>query len=184
MATSPLLIIVQGAPASGKTTLVRRLEKDLACIALSKDDIKEFLFDRLPQSDRAFSTVQGQAAVAMMYAGAALFLDRGYTVIIESAFFTKYARSDIEKLLDTTKARAIEIYCFSDEAVRQERFIERARSGTRHHAHLDDKVTPEMLSGDVHNPPIDIGDRFNVDTTNGVKDKVYDELLTFIKGKM
>ena len=39
--TQPLLVIVSGAPGTGKTTLARRFVVDLELRLLSKDQIKE-----------------------------------------------------------------------------------------------------------------------------------------------
>ena len=45
------LVIVNGLPASGKTTLVERLSKDLGSPAFSKDDFKELLADTIGFTD-------------------------------------------------------------------------------------------------------------------------------------
>ena len=45
--TKSLLIIINGAPCTGKTTLGRKLAKQLCLPFLSKDGIKEVLFDTL-----------------------------------------------------------------------------------------------------------------------------------------
>ena len=51
MAATPLIIIL-GPPATGKTTLGRRLAADLRLPFLGRDDFKERLFDRLGCRDR------------------------------------------------------------------------------------------------------------------------------------
>jgi predicted kinase len=162
--TAPLLIVIQGAPASGKSTLARRLETDLGLLLVCKDDIKEFLFDRLPQSDRDFSTIQGKAAIAMMYAGATVFLKSRKNVMIESAFYTEFAKSDIQEMAKTTGAQVFEVFCFVDEKVRQKRFMSRVAEGNRHPGHLDHDVTTEELSRPHVNTSIDLGERFDVNT--------------------
>ena len=45
------LMIILGSPASGKTTLARRLAAELAVPCLCKDDVKEALFDVLGVAD-------------------------------------------------------------------------------------------------------------------------------------
>lgn len=50
---SPQVILVNGLPATGKTTLARRIATDLRLPLLAKDAIKETLFDTLGWSDRA-----------------------------------------------------------------------------------------------------------------------------------
>ena len=58
----PRLLIVNGLPGSGKTTLSRELAPRLGLPLISKDDIKELLFDQLGWSDREQSKRFGGAA--------------------------------------------------------------------------------------------------------------------------
>lgn len=44
---APLLVVIQGAPGSGKTTLVEKLRQDIGLPIIGKDDIKEMLFDHI-----------------------------------------------------------------------------------------------------------------------------------------
>ena len=46
------LIIVTGAPGTGKTTLALDLSRRLGLPVLSRDDLKERLFDRIGWKDR------------------------------------------------------------------------------------------------------------------------------------
>ncbi len=62
-----MLVIINGAPGAGKTTLGRRLAKDLELPFLSKDDIKECLFGALGWSDRAWSMKLGRASVELLF---------------------------------------------------------------------------------------------------------------------
>ena len=52
--TKSLLIIINGAPCTGKTTLGRKLAKQLRLPFLSKDGIKEVLFDTLGWEDGGY----------------------------------------------------------------------------------------------------------------------------------
>ena len=134
----PYLIVVSGAPASGKTTISRRLEVDLSVPLIAKDDIKEMLFDHLEQHDRDWSTTEGKMAIAMMYAGAEVLLAEGYHVMIESSFNRDYSIDEIDTVCGRTGANVIEVYCRLDHTLRQERWTARTLSGDRHPGHLDD----------------------------------------------
>jgi glucokinase len=179
---APVMVIVQGAPASGKTTLSRRLAGDTGIILLSKDDFKEQLFERLPQSDRNFSTTQGKAAIAMLYAGVEQFLKDGHDVMIESAFHTEYARLDIQGVLTRTGARAVEVFCHCDEAVRRQRFRDRVADGSRHVGHLDHATTDKDFDKASVYVPIDLCQRITIDTTDGVESARYESLRQEIEG--
>lgn len=61
-AERPLLIIVSGAPGTGKTTLARRLSERLSMFLLTRDDLKETLGDSLPSSSVSGSRALGRAA--------------------------------------------------------------------------------------------------------------------------
>ena len=182
---APLLIVIQGAPGTGKTTLSRRLEKDLEVPLIAKDDIKEFLFDRLVQSDRAFSRLQGEASVFMMYAAARSFLKAGKSIIIESAFFTQFAKKDVADLLNEVGARGYEIYVHCDEDVRRERFLKRIHDGDRHPGHID--YLPEDPSdASDKNRYVRIGlvDYSEVDTTSGLTDDAYASILREVRKRL
>ena len=58
------LMIILGSPASGKTTLARRLAAEFSVPCLCKDDIKEALFDVLGVADRAASKRLSDASFA------------------------------------------------------------------------------------------------------------------------
>jgi predicted kinase len=160
---APLLVIIQGAPGVGKTTLLEKLRQDFTMPMLGKDEIKEFLFDTIPQSDREFSRLQGGASFDMLYAFARTFLAAGQPVLIEGAFMTKFAGPAVQAILTDTGAQYLEIYCYVDEQVRQERFKTRSESGNRHAAHMDGAATE--LPRDSHPyVSLNIGDCIEVDT--------------------
>ena len=70
-------ILICGAPASGKSTLARELSRALALPLMSKDDIKEILFDTLGFESRAEKVALGEAAMHMLYAFAETMMRAG-----------------------------------------------------------------------------------------------------------
>src|SRR5438046_2407448 len=95
----PRLIIVTGLPATGKTTLARRLAADLALPLVTKDDIKERLFDRLGWRDRAWSRLLGQATYDLLYYFSELLLAGGRSFVVESNFHPDEATPRFRALL-------------------------------------------------------------------------------------
>lgn len=133
------LIVISGNVATGKTTMGVRLEHSLNVPLLTKDDIKEMLFDKFAQSDRAWSKVQGKAAIAMMFAGAKELLLADTPLIIESLFHPELGKRDIQALLEGTKAELFEVYCDVEYEERVRRWQQRTRT-SRHRGHQDDPV--------------------------------------------
>jgi predicted kinase len=58
----PTLILVSGAPGAGKTTIAARLSRNLRMPMVSKDAVKESLFDSLGWSDREWQGGWGAPA--------------------------------------------------------------------------------------------------------------------------
>lgn len=183
----PLLVIIHGAPGSGKTTLARHLRQSVTLPILGKDDLKELLFETIPQSDRDFSRLQGAVAFDMLYAFARQFLSQGQSVVIEGAFWPDRSRKEIQAILDETNAKVLELFCHVDEEVRLERFRQRSISGERHPAHMDtDTVVTQPVAGRSFEK-LAIGDCIDVDTNQLITDETYNEIVkaiqTIMEGK-
>src|SRR5207302_10807458 len=73
----PLVLIVTGPPASGKTTIGRPLARALALPFLSKDLFEEILFDSLASSDREWSRRIGLASMQLLFRCAEVLLEAG-----------------------------------------------------------------------------------------------------------
>ena len=63
----PTLVVVSGAPGTGKTNLGRRLAGDLGVPYLGKDVLKESLSDTLGVKDRDRSRKLGIASIILLY---------------------------------------------------------------------------------------------------------------------
>ena len=164
--TSRKLILINGQPGAGKTTLKKRLAADLGLPAIGKDDFKEFLFDTLGKpASREWSSALGRAATVALNDTAAVFLGKGYDVIIESAFIYEFAYSDFQQVLQQVDADVLEIYCTCDVATRNARFNARKGTATRHIVHSD--ALGEMSDEEIARryAPLEIGTIIRVDTT-------------------
>lgn len=168
---APLLIVIQGAPGVGKTTILEGLRQKLDLPMLGKDEVKEFLFDTLPQKDRDFSRLQGGTSFEMLYAFARIFLRSGRSVVIEGAFMTEFARPALLAMLKETGARYLEVFCFVDETVRQSRFDARVKNGKRHPAHLDGETGAEQPRPSSPYGTIGLGDVITVDTSTPMEEQ-------------
>ena len=142
------LTIILGVPASGKTTLARRLAADLSLACLCKDDIKEALFDSLGTGDRGWSRTLSEASFAVLgrLAGAQLALGR--SVIVEGNWRAAHAPV-LRAALDAAAARAVQVWCCAEPAEIVRRFTQRKR----HAGHLDPSVPQSEIESAAALPP-------------------------------
>jgi len=178
----PLLVVIQGAPATGKSTIARHIREELHLPTLTKDDIKELLYDTLEQSDEVFSILEGRVATAMLFTFAETFLKNGRDVVIESAFYSEFARDDIRALLKKTDARFLELFCYVDEEIRIARFENRAHDGTRHTSHTL-RSTRFGSAGEIY-PKLALGESIEIDTATPLTDEQWREIMTEIEQRI
>ena len=158
------LVIVGGAPATGKTTLARTLGASLGLPVITKDDVKEALATPFPTGDRDWSRQLGAAAYGALFAVAELILAAGHGLVLESNF--RSGVSDVPLLALARLAPTVVIVCRVPDGLRRQRFEERAARG-RHRVHIDSAVLDEWREDDAEFV-IDIGaPRLVVDTTKG-----------------
>jgi predicted kinase len=151
------VVLVSGAPGSGKTTLAGPLAAELGFALLGKDWIKETLHDALgaPVSDLAWSNRLGAAAMELLWALAADAPD----VVLEANFRPSHAhgRSKISAL----SAHPVEVNCVCPPELAARRYAERAAAS--HPVHVVTSLTPQMLA--EYDRPLGIGELITVDTT-------------------
>lgn len=132
------VIIVTGAPGTGKTTLARRLASHYGLPLLAKDAIKESLFDSLGCCDRAWSQQLSRASLLLLYALLAELLVARISCIIEANFWRSLGSQDLAPLRERYHFWPIQVVCQTAPAELAERLRRRAASGERHPGHHDD----------------------------------------------
>ena len=165
----PFVIIVSGPPCTGKTTLGQRLAQDLRLPFLSKDRIKELLFDTLGVGDREWSKKLGAATIEMLFLLAETELAAGRSFLLEANFRPAQANGQFMALKKKYDFRAIQVECRADTAVLLDRFKARTESGERHPGHIDHVTYPEVVADLVNNiyGPLDVADSvYDLDTTD------------------
>ena len=177
----PLLVLVGGAPGSGKTTLARRLTGELRLPLLAKDDVKEALYDTLGAPDRAASRRLGMAAYAVLYAVLDRLLEAGVGAVVESNFYRGLAEAGLRPFVARSTAAHVHCQAPADEIVR--RYVARAERGERHPGHHDRAAVPDLLaaleSGAIE--PLDLGvPVLRVDTSDGYA-PAWDQILDFVR---
>lgn len=177
------IIIIQGQPATGKTTLARRLARDIDATLVEKDTIKEFFSDYVGIGDLLWSHALGKAAIKTVYALLEVVAASKKVTIVESAFWAEMARQEIRAIAEKNDAQVLELYCTLDETERQRRFQQRIVSGERHQGHADNAIA---AADTKKYEPLNIGTSITVDTTH-FEDadyiKLRAEVLSWIKGE-
>jgi predicted kinase len=150
------IVLVSGAPGVGKTTLAIPLAAQLGFSLLSKDEIKETLWDALepPPGDRAWSRRVGGAAMEVLWKLAA----RIPQAVLEANFHPHSALEHAR--LTELDARIVEVYCHcsSQEAARRYE----ARAPERHPTHVLWEYSDRFLT--EYDRPVGMGTVIDVDT--------------------
>jgi predicted kinase len=165
----PTIIIVTGRPAAGKSTLAKWLSRELKLSLVSKDSIREELFDRLGWKDRKWAQELGKASVDMMFYFAKAELEVGHSIIMDNSFFPPVSNRRFQALKEHYHAESIQIVCNSDRETLFQRFKSRADTGNRHPGHGDQDVLEELYVNlaDTSSRVLDIGGiMIEVDTTD------------------
>lgn len=158
-------MIVTGPPAAGKTTIARALATELGLPLLSRDALKEILFEELGWSDRAWSQRLGRATWPLLYHVVAEELRAGRSLVVEANFDPALAAPEFGRL---PSFRAFQVYCTAEPEVVHKRFAARAHDGSLHPGHVDETISAEIdaaLDADRW-APLDLGgEKIVVDTS-------------------
>lgn len=167
----PLLIIVNGLPGTGKTTLARRLAADIRLPLFSRDGIYETLYDALECKSNGCPPLIGPSTFTLLYTYASSLLAVGQSLVIEGFFGRPDLRStEFLKLKLACDFQPFQILCKTDGEVLLERFLTRMSSVERHIGHHDlewieqEENKERLLQG--HLTPLAIGGTVvEIDTT-------------------
>lgn len=171
-APRPVALIVTGPPCAGKTTLARRLAVSFALPVMTKDTIKETLFETLgadcrqlapdclqSASGRAWSRRLGGASMELLYVYVESQIAAGRSCVVEGNFDTRFATPAFRRLATRYSFLPIQVNCVADPVVLVARFRQRALSGERHPGHQDHLPPDPQLDASILGrlDPLDIG---------------------------
>lgn len=179
----PTIVIITGRPAAGKSTLARWLARELKLPLVSKDSLREALFDRLGWKDRSWAQELGKASVDMMFYFARAELEVGHSIIMDNFFYPPVSNPRFLALKEEYCAESLQIVCDADRETLFQRFKARADSGERHPGHGDQAILKELYTNlaSSSSPVLEIGGSvIEVDTTDFAKVN-YQEILKQVK---
>ncbi len=128
------LIIIAGMPASGKSTIARKISQAFGYPILEKDDIKEELFDTVGYKDLTEKRMLDTAATAVLMRCAESILKVGTSLILVNNF--ESARSgEVQAMIDRCGCRSLTLFLGGDADVLHARYVARDKMGIRHLGH-------------------------------------------------
>ncbi len=139
-------ILVTGIPAAGKSTMAKYLAKELKIPMISKDQIKEILFDDLGFCSREEKVKEGIAAMHIMYYMAEQMMKVNKPFILENNF-EFISKEELMELLEKYNYQAVTVTLTGDYNVIYQRFLERNEGPERHRGHVVNDCYPEKESG-------------------------------------
>lgn len=135
-------ILIAGLPATGKSAFANLLSRELGIPCLSKDGIKESLFDSLGFQSREEKVRLGEAAYRILLEQAEKILSHGLTVALENNF-EDISRAPLMEMLKRTGAKPVTVMFDGDIAAIHARFLKRDQSPERHRGHVVNTRYPE-----------------------------------------
>lgn len=177
-----ICILVTGIPASGKSFFSNYLSDYLSIPCISKDIIKERLFDTVGFKSRAEKMILNNAATDEMFYFAEVLMKHKEIFILECNF-EKESKKQIADLINKYKYKCITAFLSGDHRKIYERFVRRNESGDRHPGHVVNDCYPravrkadfaaisfERFESEIENRGMDdfeVGDsHFRIDTTD------------------
>ena len=184
-----MIFIMQGGPATGKTTVGQRLARSLKIPYFSKDGVKEPIFDDVgcPVALETDEPLSGRkmdnAAISILFYLIEMQAQAGSACIIDSTFEARHTPK-LKALKSQYPFTPVQIICRADASELEKRYKRRAETGERHPGHLDhvlsDAFDMEQLEL-TFQQPLDIGGHvLSVDSTD-FKEEDYQKLLHSIE---
>ena len=156
-------VLVNGLPASGKTTIARALGARLTAPVLELDAVKEVLFDELGHRDanREWGRALGRASIGSIWALLAGF-PADSMVVVEAWFRLPPHDAVLRGLQRASVDRWVEVWCRAGT----EELVARYASRTRHPGHpAPDAYEDELRELAAVARPIALSPCLEVDTT-------------------
>ncbi|MCL6353113.1 AAA family ATPase [Pectobacterium polaris] len=170
------LILVNGIPASGKSTVARIIADELSLCRLSLDEIKEpFMMQFCDVIDRTLNRKLGYAAYQAMFNIVRQAPEN--SILVLDAWFGFRERSVLQDYLTSCGIHhTLEIW----NAISSDRVAERyqARINERIKGHPGDEYLPELMSLAHQAQPMRIGKCYTVDQDKEIN---HQELIQWIK---
>ena len=129
------VIIIAGMPASGKSTVAKKLGTDFGYPILEKDDLKEAFFDTVGFECYAEKRRLDLAAAAVLLRAADAMLKAGTSLIIVNNFRTDMEEA-VQNMLDSNQCICVTVFFTGNADIFYKRYVERDLAHARHLGHI------------------------------------------------
>ncbi len=145
-------ILVTGIPAAGKSTMAEGMAAYFNLPVISKDKIKELLYDTIGFCSREEKVKLGTASMNIMYYMAEQLMQREQAFILENNF-ENISKDGLLEILEKYSYKAITVTLTGDYQKIYQRFLKRNGSPERHRGHVVNDCYPEKVEN-KHTIPI------------------------------
>ncbi|WP_428377936.1 AAA family ATPase [Lichenicoccus sp.] len=159
-------VLVNGVPASGKSSLAVAISRRLEVPLLGLDTAKEALFSELGIGDRLYNRKMGKASYAVIWALVGGFPEN-QTVVVDAWFGFQPLQLLQQHLQNAGVGAVVEVWCRADPEVVVERYLRRC--GVRHAGHLGEEYASELRALAKSARPLGVFPCLEVDTTAPVE---------------
>lgn len=169
-------ILVNGVPASGKSSVARAVASRLAAPLMTLDTVKQPLFEHFGIGDREHNRKLGRASYEIIFTAIGDWPDP-VTVVID-AWFGFQPVEILQKHLATAGiSQVAELWCQAPPSVIADRYAARVGSRSAGHPGLD--YVPELVALAERARPTGLAPCFAVDTTTDLQ---LDPILAWLTG--
>ena len=129
------IIVLAGMPASGKSTVAKKLQGAFGFPILEKDALKEAIFDTIGFQNYAEKRKTDHAANAVLLRCAESLLENGQSMILDNNFDITSAKK-LDELLRRYECRCVTVFFGGDTEAFYHRYVERDSLHLRHLGHI------------------------------------------------
>lgn len=145
-------VLIAGLPASGKTTFALYLAEQLGWPLVSKDRIKEILYDTVGFQGHHEKVTLSVAASELLYYFSESVMRTGKPLILENNF-ENVQKPGLEKLVQKHSYHTVTVRFGGDITVIYQRYLARDTSAQRHGGHKTNAAWPPTGEPLVCAPP-------------------------------
>lgn len=179
----PLLVVITGKPASGKTTLAHLLSQEIKCPLVSRDELKEGYVNTLNTPHNELDESTAWHIYNTFFEIIHLLISKGISIIVEAAFQNKLWQPKLLELLN--KADIKVIICKTTPDIAKDRFRNRLLNyPEREKFHGDDALSLLNKAGGLLTDAYEVlninAPTLEVDTTDNYQPDIK-EISSFIR---